>query len=92
MRRGHVEQHEGDMVEKVDELIGNGVTEERVFLGAGRRDERQRSHALRVLLGDLQGDHPSQAFAHDMETSGTEALLDGLEHVGGNMVGGHRIP
>ena len=92
MRHGHVEQHKRDVVEEVDELVGHRVAEQGVFLGAGRRDERQRRHAFRALLGDLQGDHPSQAFAHDVETSGAKARLNGLEHIGGNMVGGHRVP
>ena len=53
MRRGHVEQHERKVVEEVDELVGHRITEQGVFLGAGSRDERQRRHALRLLLGDL---------------------------------------
>ena len=88
--RGDVEQHEGDMVEEVDELVGDGVAEERVFLGAGRGDERQRSDASRMQVGQRQRDRPTHALADEVETSFPETGLQRQEQVGGEGVVAHR--
>jgi hypothetical protein len=78
------------MMEEVDELVGDGVAEERVFLGAGRGDQRQRGHAVRILRRDREGDHPAHAFADEMEPTLAELRLHRRQHVGGDALVAHR--
>ena len=90
MGRGDVEQEERDMMEEVDELVGDGVAEERVFLGARRGDQRQRGHSVRILRRDREGDHPAHAFADEMEATLTESRLQRTQHVVGDALVAHR--
>ena len=90
MGRGDVEQEERDVMEEVDELVGDGVAEERVFLRAGRGDQRQRGHAVRILRRDREGDHPAHAFADEMEAALAESRLHRTQHIGGDALIAHR--